>query len=417
MGGWWRRSKASVGVGSVGVALLLVGTNAYGATAVIQEVPGTFTLNSVACGNSHTCVAVGEVLDSNYASSAVAVPIESDTVGTATTAPGWEGFPMLDASCVNPNTCVAINDSLESSTRGGWFMAVTGTLPYGLSTLEVSDPVGSPALSSLACVSTNACLSVGNDPGGNVAMGAGVVASDAGADEGGALSVPGQDLDPSPTYPTTGNCSPQPGGFCPPWPVSVDILYGIACPTTASCLAVGEQVNNGETHTGIVVSISMDSSGNIQNIGAPITAPVAQPLSAIACANAETCVALSGTLNGAAVVPIVNGMPLAPITPADSSQLYLRDVACVSGGPCLASGDLHLNGGGETGALLPVPLGTNATRTLSPVAFGVDTFFTGVTCPTGNTCIVVGEAPNPVGSGNWIGLTTFVTPSGSAASG
>ncbi len=127
-------------------------------------------------------------------------------------------------------------------------------------------------------------------------------------------------------------------------------LSEVACPTTSTCVAVGEY-GNGRNNVGVVVAITNGVAGSAQ------TVPGASYLFGIACADASSCVAVGGGSAGGStysgvVVPITDGTagPAAAVAGIRGSNL--EAVTCMSSTSCLAVGSALMSSGYE-GAVVP----------------------------------------------------------------
>jgi hypothetical protein len=127
-----------------------------------------------------------------------------------------------------------------------------------------------------------------------------------------------------------------------------DILLGVACATATTCEAVGNGPEppccTGGYKRGLVVAITNGVPGPVQ------TVPSANTLVGVACPTAATCQAVGGAYGergdstGGLVVPIIKGTPGAGQTiPSIPSLLPLHGgqldgVACPSTTTCIAVG-------------------------------------------------------------------------------
>jgi hypothetical protein len=200
-----------------------------------------------------------------------------------------------------------------------------------------------------------------------------------------------------------------------PTGTSDDELYGISCPTSNICVAVGEARSNSHP----IIERWSGGKWSLQNPGYAGTA-----LNGVSCVSSSFCVAV-GADAGPALVDRWNGKSwttATTITPSGYSGAVLNSVSCTSSTACIAvgaasdsSGHQHLlaarwNGASWTTQVLDYPTSANSGG-LSSVA-----------CPSPTSCMAVGWAGNPsIGSQaaveSWNGSTWTVgsVPSGIGA--
>jgi hypothetical protein len=182
-----------------------------------------------------------------------------------------------------------------------------------------------------------------------------------------------------------------------PQPANGGSLYGIACPTSTRCVAVGSA---GSPHTG-VSTLAETWNGTAWTLRSTpnVTGAIFDQLSDVACPTTSHCVAAGYTIdsagNGSPLIEVWNGttwnIQPAPI-PAGGVDAGLTGVACPSVKMCVAVG----NDGNKAGALLSftdtwngtrwtahlLPLPKPATRGGYPVH---------VTCPSVTSCVAIGH--------------------------
>jgi len=114
-------------------------------------------------------------------------------------------------------------------------------------------------------------------------------------------------------------------------PSPSDLLWGVACPTPTSCVAVGSSGSHA-----VVVTIA----DGVPTATVELTA--VRVLFGVGCTAAATCYAVGYDETGAVVVPIVNGVAGAPV--AVPGAQMLRAISC-AGGACEAVGGTYLTAG------------------------------------------------------------------------
>ncbi len=159
-------------------------------------------------------------------------------------------------------------------------------------------------------------------------------------------------------------------------------LYGIACPTTTTCYAVGYDNNTGHaavaTITNGVVSAPADTSQG-------------EWLNSIECVSATQCYG-AGLINYIpTIVPITNGVPGTPVS--FSSDDYEGGLACTSVGNCLMVGENK----SQQGVIMPLVNGAAGT----PVSVPGTEYLYGVGCATSGDCLLTGAAAPDANGFSW----------------
>ncbi len=161
-----------------------------------------------------------------------------------------------------------------------------------------------------------------------------------------------------------------------------DSLNGIACPSSTSCIAVGQNSNDAE---GVVVPVDGSSTGT------PIMVSGTIALFAVACPTTTECEAVGANANGVGVVvPIDSGVPGAPIVASDTAAILAID--CPSSSGCVMTGV----GASGVGVVLSLVGGTPG----SPIDIPGSSVLYGIACPSTTACAVVGadsSVANPEG--------------------
>jgi len=166
-------------------------------------------------------------------------------------------------------------------------------------------------------------------------------------------------------------------------------LVSVACPTSSTCYAVGDN----SSYEPIVVTITNGVPGS------PVAVSGADYLGGIACSNASTCYAvgqapyvpLPGTSEGV-VVPITNGVPGSSLVVPEINQLpgtaQLLDIACPSATTCEAVG---LNFGATDGSVVSITNGVPSSPILAGTGplTGSNGELSGVACSGATTCYAV----------------------------
>jgi hypothetical protein len=160
-------------------------------------------------------------------------------------------------------------------------------------------------------------------------------------------------------------------------------LFGVACPTASTCIAVGD---TGTGSGGAAVDVIANGVP-----GPPQTVPGMDQLLAIACPSASDCVAVGSGVDGPAVITLTNGNP-GPPQPVSAASLSdglsaggFSAVACATTTRCVAIG-----GGGGLGSeavVVPISNGSPGPVELVPRTTGG---FGHISCPTSTHCLATG---------------------------
>ena len=246
-------------------------------------------------------------------------------------------------ACPSATICEAVGDN---SSGEGVVVPITSGVPGSPVTVS-----GTEFLNGVDCPSTTTCEAVGAT---QVIVGVNLVSI--------GLVVP--ITSGAPGSPVTVSGTAQ--------------LFGVACPSTTSCEAVGATqvtVDNVLTLTGVVVPISSGVPGS------PVTVSGTFELLGVACPSTTSCEAGG---NGV-VVPITSGVPGSAVTASGTGQLY--GVACPSTTSCEAVGTYG------DGVVVPITSGVPGSAVTPSGTYELD----GVACPSTTTCEAVGENSTPEG--------------------
>ena len=157
-------------------------------------------------------------------------------------------------------------------------------------------------------------------------------------------------------------------------------LYGVACPTPSTCYAVGyDNADDADSVTTITDGVA----------GPPVEVPDSvEWLNAISCPTATQCYAAGLVAYNPSIVPIVAGVPGAPVTVPNA--WYLNGIDCTAVGNCVAVGE-NSEEQGIVGTLLDGQPGT------TQVVAGTEYLY-GVGCAADGTCLLTGAGtPGPDG--------------------
>jgi hypothetical protein len=182
----------------------------------------------------------------------------------------------------------------------------------------------------------------------------------------------------------------------PPQGVGNNFLLDVSCNASGYCVTVGNYLNGGSSEPLTYYSINSGQSwaASIPNV---VAGSIGSNLNGVWCNNFDVCVTVGNSYDGTIFSPLTytsdnGGVDWAESlpTPQSAGNNSLTDVACNTGGSCLAVGS-YVNGS----QILPLSYSsTNFGQTWDPVntgfAIGDDSVLLGVSC-SGNTCVAVGR--------------------------
>jgi hypothetical protein len=315
--------------------LAVAGADANVAWADLVQVPGTASLNAIACPGRSACLAVGN----DEAGRMVVVPISDGVPGAIATGP--ELFPA-GLACVDETTCLAVGG--DSAGRGV-VVPINGGAPGAVRAIA-----GGGFLNRVACDPDGVCTAVGLDE----TFAQGVVVPDAMSAGASAVAVP------------------ETGG-----------LNGIACPRLGSCVVVG---TDGDFSEALVVNVTGGAPGQPLGTG-PST------LTDIACTGPDTCTAVGigfGLGPFMTAVRIDQGTPGRPhATPEAANDGALAQfplaVACSTPALCVSTGFVPVY---NPGSVAPVVNGKPSILEDVPGTF----VLSAVVCARDGPCLAVGTS-------------------------
>lgn len=176
----------------------------------------------------------------------------------------------------------------------------------------------------------------------------------------------------------------------PAAPSDSSFLYGVSCPSTGECLAVGSTGEN------LLVEGWNGSRWSLQSPAAPAsgTDPI---FTTVSCASTTYCLAGGFVMAGGGVTPLSetwNGTTwsdTSPPAPFGSNNSSFNDVACQAVNDCIAVGS-YLDSSDVMQPFAEVWDGTSWTPESAPLPNGAaGGIFFSVSCPPLGGCYVVGE--------------------------
>jgi hypothetical protein len=347
---WRSRSVAVAAALFISTPVVLVGgsATASASTRVVnapaQVVPGTTSLNGIACHGHDNCVAVGS--DSGEG---VVVPITDGVPGTAEPVSATDSLTAV--SCPTTTYCVAVgtgpySNPPEPTQTAGYVVPITDGTPTGANVVPGMGMPGAPDqvyLYGVGCISATSCWAVGSSAYlGDVI-----------------LPIGSQNLEP---------VAPGYG------------LQGVACRDN-TCIAVGNEAVTSRKYPygeGIAVAVTDGKAGSLG--GSPGT----QTLNGVACRFSAWCFAVGSNTHdsteGVVVLVISQTIRNAVLVPG-SAVLYGVGCRHVTQVDCVAVGS-----GSNQGVVAPIYDGTPGA---AHAVAGSDEL-SGVACPTSTSCLVVG---------------------------
>ena len=310
---------------------------------------------------------------------------------------------LWGVACPSASACVAVGyytDSAGSQQvllltgHGAAWTATTAPLPPGADRKARNGPEPPTALYSLTCPSVSVCVATG------------YYTDSLGSFDGLLLTKQG------PAW--TAAAAPMPGGG------SMGVVYDVACPSPATCVAVGSADSGPQR--GVLLT----------RHGSAWTATAAPPpahagtvtnvlLTTVTCPSADSCVATGGYINssGRQWPLLVTGhgtswkttaAPL-PAGAASTADAGLSRAACPAATACAATGvytnpsggyqPFVLTGHGSAWTAAPAPLPADAAATSSLAGTGLSH----VACPSADSCVATGHYTDTAGQQHELLLT------------
>ncbi len=411
-------------------------------------------LSGVACPTSSNCTAVGSYYDgSNMVALAEAWDGTSWNIEPTPNPTGTASSSLSGVACHTASACSAVGSYSTSTTTGltlaeGW----NGT---SWNVEATPNPAGaaSSALFGISCTAATTCMAVGSYSKGfapkNLAetwngarwslqrpIGAlgevpsglvGVSCSSATAcvAVGGVNTLRGARGTPQRMLTEVWNgtrwtfaAAPNPAGAI------YSNLSGVACPTTAVCIAVGGYSNG---TTGVTLAEAWNGAGWSADPTPNPAGATSSGLSAISCSAATACMAVgSYSPDGSTLLTLAeswNGTSwsLQPTpNPAGATFNRLSGVACFTATACTAVGTYY--NGSKYLTLAEAWDGTGWTIQPTPnLAGAFSSSLSGVACPSASACTAVGSShgsKNVALAEAWDGTSWTIqhipTPSGGA---
>ena len=352
------------------------------------------SLQGISCTASNACIAVGSYAKSGASQRTLAASFN----GTAWTIlstpnPAKEGGAVLrEVSCLSSASCIAVGSLATPAPILAEEEATLALSWNGTSwTLQSSPNAGGSAFSSfnaISCAATTACTAVGSTrPGGKYTF-----ATLAARWNGSAYSLQ-----------TPVNPQPQ----------QQSELVDVSCPTTNTCVGLGNDYYRGR---GFLESWKNGSWSLVHTY--------AGTMKAIACPTSTWCMSVARNDDDAWRVKSIEFFgeywdieTLSPPVPQGGSELRINDVSCTSESACTMVGRYYSGGykpyvarwNGTSWSQQSAPLPSEGTAAEALLA---------VSCASSTSCLAVGKAANKPFAERWNGsewsLSSVPNPTGAA---
>jgi hypothetical protein len=398
------------------------------AIQTIPEPSGTTNtiLNGIACSGTSACIAVGDYTN-----------VSGSFEPNKTLAERWNGTSWTIQATPNPAgttaamlTGIACSAATACTAAGGY--STTSTEPNetlaerwnGTSWTIQTTPnpsTGAPLLGGVSCPTSTSCTAVGApNPGfsetplvehwNGTSWAIQTAPSPASSGFAELWTVSCTGVSACTAVGTAGSDSQAPPATLAErwngtsWAVQTTVnqsgtlpsrLSGVACPSSSTCIGVGEFTHFSGDVT-MLAAMWHNSSWSLQSVPGPSTTN--GTLNGVSCTAASACTAVGGYLNGFGVrVPLAerwNGtswvVQSAP-SPSGAVSASFNGVSCASATSCVAVGSWIHGSTGHTGRLAERWNGSSWTLQTTPSLAGA-TFstLTGVACKSASACTAVG---------------------------
>ena len=350
---------------------------------------GQSDFSGVSCAIAASCYGVG------YSSGPVDDALVEHWDGTTWSivtnpSPTISSF-LAGVTCASTASCFAVGSSLGALVERWDGVAWSIAAPPASSSQS--------ALAAVSCPSTTSCIAVGAYADGTTEK---------------SLVESGNGTSWSLV------ASPNPTGS------NSTILYGVSCPGSTSCFAVGSFVNSSFVTKSLVERWNGTTWTRVANPNP--TGANNVTLNAVSCTAATSCFAVGSSSDATdqrSLVERWNGTTWTLVTspnPAGASNVTLSGVSCPTSTSCFAVGSF-VNTSFVTKSLVERWNGTTWTRVTNPNPAGSSsTILNGVSCPTTTSCFAVGSSVDSSFATNsfvesWNGTTWSIGASPNPAGG
>jgi hypothetical protein len=413
-----------------------------GATWSVQSTPNPNTssqLSAVSCASPTSCTAVGSYYDSSLGDNVMLAEYWNGTgwsIQSRANPAGATYSELLGVSCPTTSACTAVG-AFGSAPASGLAL---GERWNGSSwTVEsVPNPAGdgSSQLSGVSCTSAHSCTATGsyvNSSGNQVTLAEGwngtswavqPTPAPPGSQYSQLLAVscqsinactavgdysdaPGGITGPGITYPTLAErwngrswilkSSPNAAG------AQTSLLSAVACASSSSaCTAVGDHANRSGNE--VTLAESWNGTSWSLQLSADPTGKATSQLSAISCSSASACTGVGDYVNDTGVQTTLaerrNGSSWAieqTPNPAGATANQLLGISCPSVNTCVAVGDDVDAVGVQTALVERWSHGKWKIQSTPKPTSAASSELTGISCPSSSSCVAVGNKANRAG--------------------
>lgn len=356
-------------------ACIAVGSSSSGTLAerwdgtnwTIQSTPnpaqGGGVLFGVSCASASACTAVGA---SNSGSLAARWGGASWNIESTPTPAGAQSVFLNSVACVSPTRCQAVGGFQD---RSGVFEALAEQSNGDAWRIEAaSNPPGAQGavLSGVACSTSTACTAIGGY-----------------ADSSGAFVTLAEGWN--------GHVWQVQSTPNPSW-AQENVLFGVACPSSSRCTAVG-QANGAGTPEAMAESWN-GAAWSLQPIPSPVGSAETQ-LNGVSCTSSVSCIAVGYTGPTMGVTSTVaerwdgTTWHLQPIP--TTAGAILNAVSCASHSACIAVGTAVDSSGNSVGTMTERWDGTSWSIQPTPTSGSPGSFLNAISCTSPSACTAVGN--------------------------
>ncbi len=398
-------------------------------------------LLGVWCSSATACTAVGDDKNSSgdYVSSAETwngAAWSLQAIPTPAAATGPEGAEMDGVSCTSITACIAVGNYENSSDDVLVLTEIWNGTAWSIASTPVPTGATDSYLDGVSCTSPTACTATGGYTDGS---GAGETLAEewngtawsvqstpnpAGATFGGLFEVACTSPSACMAVGTWQHNSKTYDTLAESWNGSLwkikrtlnhvagatnSALYGLSCPSSTACMAVGsfgnEVLNGGSSSTSVTLAESWNGEAWTAEATPDPAAATASELNAVWCSSPTACIAVGDYYDSAG-----NDSPLAETwngtvwsiqttpTPAGGSGAEMYGVSCTSITACTAVGWSYITGSDDFVTLAEVWNGTAWSIESTPVPAGSTySSLLGVWCSSPTACTAVGDYENSSG--------------------
>ena len=356
------------------------------ATTVAPDSSGGGSLYSVSCPTSTMCIAVGTDNNEQGIYSTGTFSGGSWAWTTATTiasAPSGTGGWLYGVNCPTSTNCIAVGEDYLSGIQRSIYTSGTdsgGVWTWTTEAVIAPDPEGAGNLTNISCPTSTMCIAVGND---DYNLGHTTV----GTYSGGSWTWTAEAIIPSGS---TGGAD----------------IYGISCPDSTTCVAVGiDYSGQGVTSSGTYsgggwtwtpeTTVTSDSSGT-------------GFLTAVSCPTPTLCIGIGFDANDESVstVGTYSGgswtwttEAISGVTNLNDNPLFELGIDCYDSSDCvMAGGATPYQGVVNYGTILSGNISWNSQISI-PLDSTGNGSVSAVGCPTSTTCIAIQSENESAGEG------------------